>query len=128
MQFDPLLIRLIGPFILGLILGFIVVFIALYFATRIVTNQVVTPRAAVIGAVITVLVFEVSRFVTQLVVPTLSDWVALVCAAIVLLILLWKYYDIGLFSTLALVMLTLAIIFAISAIRTALFIIFIFPA
>ena len=123
MQVD-LFLGLVGQIVFSFILALIFMFIAIYFATRIVTNRVVSAREALIGAVITVAVYEAVRIILFFVSPSYSDWIGLAMAAIVLLVLLLKYYNIGLVSTIALVMLSLAIIFAIAAFRTVLFFIF----
>ena len=119
-----LFLDLVGLIIFSFIVALISMFIAIYFATRIVTNRVVSAREALIGAVITVAVYEAVRIILFFVSPSYSDWIGLAMAAIVLLVLLLKYYNIGLVSTIALVMLSLAIIFAIAAFRTVLFFIF----
>ncbi len=120
MQLDPIR-SILAPFLFGFILALIFMFIALYFATRIVTNRVITPREAFIGAIITVIVYEIVKLILFFIYPMLGDWIALALAAVVLLVLLLKYYDLGFFSTIALVMLSLAIIFTISTFRTAIF-------
>ena len=124
MQITPLLI---GQHLLGFVLKLVMVLVALYFASRIVTNQEVTLRAAAIGAFITAIVFEIIWFIVYFVIPLFPDWIALIGASAVLLALLLKYYDIGLASSIALVMLTIGILFAIIAFREAVLYLFLLP-
>jgi hypothetical protein len=118
MQIDPLLL-LIGQHTLSFILELILVFIALYFASRIVTDRQVTIKAAFIGALVTSVVYEISWTIFYFINPAFPDWVALLIASVVLLGFLLRYYDFGLFSSLALAMLFIGILFTIIAFRTA---------
>ncbi len=112
---------------MGFILQLFVLFIALYFATRIVTNRVVTLREAFMGALITGIIHEICWFIMYFMNPILADGIAILIAVVVLTVLLLKYYDLGIFSVIALVMLTMGILFAIMAFRIAILYIFFVP-
>jgi hypothetical protein len=118
LQIDPFVL-LIGQNVLAFILRVITLFIALFFASRIVTDQRMTPKAALLGALIISIVYEVCWVIFYLINPSFSDWIALILASIVLLGLLLRYYDLGIFSSIALVMLFIGIVFAIIAFRAA---------
>jgi hypothetical protein len=126
LQIDPLIL-LIGQNTLAFILRVVTLFIALYFASRIVTDQGMTLKAALLGALTISIVYEVSWITFYFINPAFSDWIARILASVVLPGLLRRYYDLGLFSSIALVMLFIGIVFAIIAFRTAIAYLFFLP-
>ncbi|MFX1404974.1 MAG: hypothetical protein ACFE9D_10980 [Promethearchaeota archaeon] len=122
-----LLILLVGELALAFVLRVITLFVALYFASRIVTDRRMTLKAAFLGALTISIVYEICWVTFYFVNPAFSDWIALIFSSVVLLGLLLRYYDLGLFSSIALVMLFIGILFTIIAFRTAIIYLFFLP-
>ena len=122
-----ILLLLIGLFALLFILRVGALFVALYFASRIVTDQKMTLKAALLGALIISIVYEICADIFYFINPAFSDWVALILSSVVLLGLLLRYYDFGIFSSIALVMLFISIVFTFIAFRTAIEYLFFVP-
>lgn len=126
LQIDPILL-LVGQNALAFTLRVVTLFVALYFASRIVTDEKMTPKAALLGALTISIVYEVCWVSFYFINPAFPDWIALIFSSVVLLGLLLRYYDLGLFSSIALVMLFIGIVFAIIAFRTAIAYLFFLP-
>jgi hypothetical protein len=86
-----------------------------------------TPKAALLGALTISIVYEVCWITFYFINPAFSDWITLILASVVFLGLLLRYYDLGLFSNITLIMLFIGIVFAIIAFRTAIAYLFILP-
>lgn len=127
MQLELVFLLLVGVQLLSFFVGVVLLFISLFFASRIVTNRLVSIQEAFIGALATMVIYQICGLILFFVIPGTSDLIALIIAVVALSLLLNKYIDIGIFSSIALVMLCLAILLAIQVAETAITYIFFVP-
>ncbi len=127
MQLELVFLLLVGIQLLSFIIGVVSLFIALFFASRIVTNRLVSMQEAFIGALVTLVIYQICGLILFFVNPVSSDFIALIIAVIGLILLLIKYIDVGIFSSIALVMLCLAILLAIQVSENVIFYILFVP-
>jgi hypothetical protein len=127
MQLELVFLLLVGVHLLSFFVGVVLLFISLFFASRIVTNRLVSIPEAFIGALATLVIYQICGLILFFVIPGTSDLIALIIAVVALSLLLNKYIDIGIFSSVALIMLCLAILLAIQVSETAITYIFFVP-
>ena len=127
MQLELVFLLLVGVQLLSFFVGVVLLFIALFFASRIVTNRLVSIQEAFIGALATTAIYQICGLILFFVNPIYSDLIALIIAVVALTLIVYKYIDIGIFSSVALVMLCLAILLAIQVFETVIGYIFLVP-
>lgn len=127
MQLDSFFLFWIVRPILSVFTGILILFVAFYFASRIMAEKMISRREAIIGALIGAATHSIVEISLFFILPVIATLVALLATVVVLFVLVIRFYKIGFFSAVALIMITMVTFLIIDAVLTALIYILFVP-